>query len=126
MQEPAAVLIHAGPIAVVPKAFPARPVCFDIANGITPDAAGHRGRRLRAYQVAHLAAHRISPFVAHFSRHAGSRTTQRRKFEWLYRQRKQEAAYNLGAAGNVDDRRAPSAHVLEEPQVRSIVPGLTG
>src|SRR5438067_11517484 len=51
---------------------------------------------------------------------------KRDRLHWLGDARREEARADLGAAGDVHDRRAPTADALEEPEVRVAVPRLAG
>src|SRR5260370_39094551 len=86
MQKPAAVFIHAGPVAVIPPARPARPVSFDVALGIAPDASRHRRRWFCADQITLRAPDRPPRVIDNFRRHTRRRAAQRTGFERLDRQ----------------------------------------
>src|ERR687887_531890 len=56
LDEPEAVVVDQGPVAVDPDVGPARPVGLKIALAITPEAACHAGPGLANDQLADLAA----------------------------------------------------------------------
>ncbi len=60
MQEPVAVGVDRGPVAVRPDTREAPPVGVEVALGVAPDAARHAGPRLGADELADLAAQRPS------------------------------------------------------------------
>ena len=51
-----AVVVHAGPVAVIPHAGEAAPVGLEVAFRVAPDAARHGRRRFGADEVAHAVA----------------------------------------------------------------------
>src|ERR1017187_7935237 len=126
VQEPVAVFIHAGPIAVIPHAGEPRPVGVDVALRVVPDAARHGRRRARADQVAFAGTHGSAVFIHHFGGHAGRGAAERAGLERLNGKREEEASDGFSAAGNIDDGTAAVAHAFEEPEPGSFVPGLAG
>src|SRR5581483_1654940 len=60
VEEPVAVLVHRGPVAVRPDAGEAAPVRVEIALVVAPDPACHPGPRAPADELAHLAAHGVA------------------------------------------------------------------
>ncbi len=70
--------------------------------------------------------HRLALLVDAVDGHARGRAAQRGRLERADRQRQQETAHDLGAAGDVDDGEAAAADVIEEPEVRIRIPGLSG
>ena len=126
VQEPVAVGVDRGPVAVRPDAREAPPVGVEVALGVAPDAARHAGPRLRADELADLAAQRAARRVVDVHRHAEQRPSERAGLVRQVRRRAEEAGRDLGAARDVHDRPRPAADALEEPQPGLGVPGLAG
>ena len=63
VQEPVAVLVDRGPVAVRPDAREAAPVRLEVALGVPPDPAGHPGPRALADELPDLAAQRAPGVV---------------------------------------------------------------
>ena len=60
VEEPVAVLVDRGPVAVDPDVGPSRPVGRQVAFGVAPDPARHRGPGLGADQLADALAQRTA------------------------------------------------------------------
>src|SRR4051794_12051531 len=126
VQEPVAVAVGGGPVAVHPHAGDPAPVGLEVALGVAPEAARHPGERLPADELADLAAHGATFGVDDVHRHPECRAAERARLDRRRRSGREEAGPDLGAAGAVDDRAASAADVLVEPAVGLRVPGLAG
>ena len=118
--------VDAREVAVPPHVRPARPVRLEVALAVVPQAARHPRPRLRAHELADLAAHRAAVVVEHVDRHAERGTAERARRQRLHDVRREEARADLGAARDVDDRAAAAADDVEVPAPRRFVPRLAG
>src|SRR5213075_1515715 len=87
-------------------------------------AAGHSRPGPAADELADLAADGTPVCVDDIDVLAERGKAQCDRLHRLHDAGREEARADLRAAGDVDDRRAPAADVLEEPQVRIAVPRL--
>ena len=126
VQVPVAVRVDRRPVAVRPHAGEAAPVRLEVPLVVPPDAARHAGPRAPADELADLAAHRVALPVDDVHVLAERRKPERDGLDRLGDDRRQKARAHLGAAGDVHDRRAPAADVIEEPAIRIRVPRLAG
>ncbi len=126
VQEPVAVLVDRGPVAVRPHAGEAAPVRLQVALGVAPEPARHPRERLPADELADLAGADQRPAlgVDDVHRHSRRRPADGAVLDRLRRTRPEEDRADLRPAGDVDDRAAPASHPLEEPAVRVGVPRL--
>src|SRR5712691_8810801 len=81
LQEPEAVLVDEGPVAVDPHVGPARPVRLLVARGIAPEALGHAWPRLREDQLTDLTAHGPPVVAEDVGGHARNRAGERARLE---------------------------------------------
>src|SRR4029453_8454821 len=123
--EPEAVLIYIGPVAVDPDIRPARPVRLEVAVGILPEAGGHARPRLGDDQLAHLAADGTAVVAEHVGGHARRGAVEGARLDRGDGKRGDDAARYLRAPGVVDDGHRSAPHVLEDPAIRLSVPRLT-
>ncbi len=104
----AAVLVDARPVAVHPHPREPAPVGVEVALVVAPDAPRHRGPRLAAHQLTHLArrrpASRPAPHTSTSMPSAGPPTLH--SVIGTTGMRRDEACAHLGAARQVDDRAA--------------------
>src|SRR5262249_27109343 len=126
VEEPVAVLVDGRPVAVRPYTGEAAPVRVEVALGVAPHAAGHARPRPPADELSDLAAHGVAVRVDHVHVLPERGEAERHWLDRLDDARAQEARADLGAAGDVDDRRPAAADVLEQPEVRVAVPRLAG
>src|SRR5215218_10652201 len=70
VEEPVAVLVHRGPVAVRPDPREAAPVRVQVALRVAPETAGHARERFPADKLADLAANRVALGVDDVDRHA--------------------------------------------------------
>ena len=106
VQVPVAVLVDRGPVAVRPHAGEAPPVRLEIALVVAPEAARHPRPRPAADELADLAAQRVPLPIDDVHVQAERREAERDRLDRLGDHRRQEARADLGAAGDVHDRRA--------------------
>ena len=76
VEEPEAVGVDRGPVAVGPDVGPARPVCRQVALRIVPEAPGHPRPGLRADQLANPAAERPALGVEDVDGHPQARAAE--------------------------------------------------
>src|SRR5207253_2663023 len=101
---------------------------LEVALGVAPEASRHAGERLAADELAHLAGadERVALTVDDVHRHPERRPPERARLDRDRGDRREEARADLRAAGDVDQRNAPTADRLEEPTIRLGVPRLAG
>ena len=109
MQEPVAVLVDRGPVAVHPDPGKPAPVRVEVPLRVAPEPARHPGERLAADELADLAAHASALGVDDVHRHPERGPAERARLDRHRRRRREEARADLGAARAVDDRAAPAA-----------------
>ena len=127
VQEPVAVLVHRGPVAVRPDAREAPPVRLEVALGVAPDPARHARPRALADELADLAAHGPALVVEDVHVLPERREAERARLRGRHERDGEEARAHLRPARDVHDRDAAgAAHVLVEPVVRAAVPRLAG
>src|SRR4051812_23218652 len=114
LDEPVAVLIDHGPVAVDPGAWNSRPVGLDVTVRILPEAARHARQRLSQRQLAHHAAHRISVSVDYVGRGAHAGSAEGRWLDRRHQVAAHDAAADLGAAAVVDQWQTATTDVIEE------------
>ena len=126
VEEPVAVLVDGGPVAVGPDARESPPVRLQVALRVAPDPARHARPRAPADELADLAANRPALVVDDVDVLAERGKAYGARLRRLQHRDREEAGAHLGPAGAVDDRDATAAaHVLVEPVVRPTVPRLT-
>ena len=128
VEEPVAVLVDRGPVAVDPDVRPSRPVGRQVALGIAPDPSRHRRPGLGADQLADPLARSQRPAVRviHVDGHPQRRADQRARLQRRDREGREQAGADLRPAGDVDDRQPAPADVLEQPSPGLGVPRLAG
>ena len=80
MEEPVAVPVHRGPVAVRPDAGEPGPVRREEALGIAPDAARHAWPGPLAHEFAHRPAERVSVRIEHVHVEPERRKAERHRF----------------------------------------------
>jgi len=126
--EPEAVCVLLCEVAVVPQILPRRPVLLQIALVARPQRLRHRGTGVARDEVAALARlfDRLATLVDDIDVHPEPRTAQRAGFQRLVRHWHEEAAADLRAARDVDDRAVAAADRVVEPAPRFGIPRLAG
>src|SRR5207245_11784994 len=92
LDEPEAVLVHVGPVAVDPDVGPARPVRLLVALRILPEALRHPRPWRRDDELADLSAHRPPRVGDAVGRHAGNGAVERARLDRRDRGRAPDAA----------------------------------
>src|SRR5688572_25135636 len=128
---PIALVVDAGPVAVVPDAVSTAPVGVQVATlvgivAVVPEAAGHAGPGLPDDELADLAAHGARLVVDDVRVHAGTGAAERAGLDRRPGRAADDAAGDLGPAGVIDDRATGFADGAEVPPPRVGVPRLTG
>ena len=128
VEEPEAVCVLLCEVAVVPQILPRRPVLLQIALVARPQRLRHRGTGVARDEVAALARlfDRLATLVDDIDVHPEPRTAQRAGFQRLVRHWHEEAAADLRAARDVDDRAVAAADRVVEPAPRFGIPRLAG
>src|SRR5438445_8758290 len=114
LEEPEAVVVDHGPVAVDPHARPARPVGLLVTRRIVPEALRHAGPRLRHHQLANLTAHGAAVVAEDVGRHSRDGPRERARLERRDRETAEDSTGDLGAAGVIDDGQARASHRSEE------------
>src|SRR5262245_17937061 len=127
VQEPVAVLVDGGPVAVRPHPGKTAPVRLEVALGIAPDSPRHSRPRALADELPHLAAHGPTLMIEDVDVLTQRRESDRDGLRRLEHCHREEAGAHFGSSRAVDDGDASlAAHVRVEPVVRTAVPGLAG
>ena len=127
MQEPVAVLVDRGPVAVRPDSRgTGASTCRGSAPGRARTPRVIPGNGLRQTSSPTSPRTRVAVGVDDVHRHPERGPAERARLDRIARRRREEARADLGAAGEVDDRHARAADLLEEPAVRVGVPRLAG
>src|SRR2546426_11071311 len=92
LDEPEAVLVHVGPVAVDPDVGPARPVRLLVALRILPEALRHPRPWRRDDELADLSAHGPPVVAEAVGGHAGNGAVERARLDRRDRERAQDAA----------------------------------
>src|SRR5215471_15686638 len=124
MDIPEAILVNIRPVTVHPDILPARPVGFEIALGILPEARCHPRPGLRNHEFAHFPAHRLTLLVKAVRGHARYRPVKGAGLDGRIREAGEDATRDLCAPGVIDDWRLATPHMLEEPHVGLRIPRL--
>ena len=96
-----------------PNIRPARPVGFDVAGIVLPEAARPADPRRADHQLADASSHGPPLFIDDVGRHARAGSGEGAGLERQQRIAHHDAAGDLGAAGVVDDRRIDRARPCE-------------
>ena len=125
MQEPVAVLVDRGPVAVDPDRATAASRRRGSGPGRARSPASSPGT-VCGRRAPDLPAHGTALRVDDVHRHSECRAAQRALLDRGRRRRREEASAHLRSARTVDDRATPAPYMLEEPPVGPGVPRLTG
>src|SRR5215510_3252994 len=117
MDVPEAVLVNIGPVTVYPDILPARPVGFQVALRILPEASRHPRPGLCDHEFSHFPAHRLARLVKAVRGHARNRPVKGTGLDRRVREAPENATRDLRAPSVIDDRRPTTPHVLEEPHI---------
>src|SRR5215468_3249232 len=125
MDVPEAILVNIGPVTVYPDILPARPVGFEIALWILPEASRHPRPGLCDHEFSHLPAHRLASLVKAVRGHARNRPVKGAGLDGRVREAGEDTTRDLRAPGVIDDRRPATPRVLEQPHVGLRIPRLS-
>src|SRR5215831_2395405 len=125
MDIPEAILVNIRPVTVHPDILPARPVGFQIALWILPEASRHSRPGLCDHEFSHLPAHRLALLIQAVRGHARNRPIKGARLDGRVREAPENATRDFRTAGVIDDRRLATAYVLEEPHVGLRIPRLS-
>ena len=112
-------------VAMDPEAGKRAPVAFDIARIAFPQALGQTDRRMPQHQFADRpGGYALSRHVDNIGADAERRPGERARVHRVIWRAGEDAASDLGSAGNIDDRDLLLADVLEKPEPGRRGPGL--
>src|SRR5215470_5118893 len=95
MDIPEAILVNIRPVTVHPDILPARPVGFQIAFRILPEACRHPRPGLPDHKFSHLPAHRLALLVKALCGHAGYRPVKGAGLDGRVREAGEDASRDL-------------------------------
>src|SRR5215475_16096928 len=105
MDVPEAILVNICPVTVHPDILPARPVGFEVALWVFPEARRHPRPGLRDHEFSHLPAHRLALLVKAVSGHARYRSVKGAGLDGRVREAGKDATRDLRTPSVIDDRR---------------------